>query len=147
MISHSPPEPLKQDLISLSEQMEHGPKCGANNPGFDLSDILSAKKAFLAQECWKGWSEDLKAIFTSADADLTPRQFYMRPVGITWTHRPGVTLIGDAAHLMTAFGGAGANLALEDGYELGEAILGKWRKFRWGEERGRRAVWGRGGVE
>ncbi|RFU25720.1 hypothetical protein B7463_g10617, partial [Scytalidium lignicola] len=98
--------------------------------GFDLSDMQIAKERFV-EEDWSMWCEKLKACITKSDGDLIPRACYMLPVGTRWESRPGITLLGDAAHLMTPFAGAGANTALEDGLELGEYILAARRRFHW----------------
>jgi len=89
--------------------------------GIDWTDVAKAKE-FLLDE-YKDCGEELKDLIRYSDPDIVPRPLYMLPLDFQWTSKPGITLLGDAAHLMTPMAGEGVNLAMLDGLELSKAII------------------------
>ncbi|GAA3589398.1 NAD(P)/FAD-dependent oxidoreductase [Nonomuraea rosea] len=88
--------------------------------GLDLADAAAVGRYLLGE--YGHWAAELQALLTGTDGGYVNRPLHALPAPLTWEHTPGVTLLGDAAHLMSPFGGFGANFALLDGAELGRAI-------------------------
>ncbi|MFF9787635.1 FAD-dependent oxidoreductase [Streptomyces nigrescens] len=89
--------------------------------GVDLADTEAVRVRLLAQ--YQGWDESLLDILRDNEGGFINRPMFVLPVPHTWRRVPGITLLGDAAHLMPP-AGVGANLALLDATELAQSVIG-----------------------
>ena len=80
--------------------------------GITRQDLLSR---------FAGWSPALLALIEDADCIAAVRPIVNLPLDRRWPATPGLTLVGDAAHVMPPMG-VGVNLAMLDAAELAEAI-------------------------
>jgi 2-polyprenyl-6-methoxyphenol hydroxylase-like FAD-dependent oxidoreductase len=89
--------------------------------GIDWDDPAGTRAALLLE--FPDWATSLTDLIRNCDDAIWPRPIYALPIGHTWPQARGLTLVGDAAHLMSPFAGEGANLAMIDGADLARAIL------------------------
>jgi len=87
--------------------------------GIPFDDPAAARARLI--DLLPGWDPRFTALIEACDDTVMPRSSTSLPIGLTWPSTPGVTLLGDAAHLMPAVG-QGANMALVDGAVLGLAL-------------------------
>ena len=78
------------------------------------------KERLLAE--YSDWDSELKNYIAYSYDDIKFRRIYKLPIGLTWATQPNITIIGDAAHLMSPFAGEGVNMALYDAYILAESF-------------------------
>ncbi|KAI0794655.1 hypothetical protein C8Q74DRAFT_588348 [Fomes fomentarius] len=97
------------------------------------SNPTEARKVLL--EIYHDWAPWIRKVIEHCDdAAIYHRPLYTLPVGHRWDHVDGVTIIGDAAHLMPP-NGAGANLAMLNGLEIGILLAELINEGKTAEER------------
>ena len=87
----------------------------------EKGDNVEAIREVLLDE-FSEWVEEMKD-WIRASEKFWPWFLYELPIGQTWDHKKGFTLLGDAAHLCTPFAGLGVNTAMNDALELSELVI------------------------
>lgn len=102
-------------VVNFSTPESWLPDCGID---------FKNKKAVLAwfKQAFKGWSEEWYEFFTSEEVHFIPRPQYYFPLDQHWETKENLTMIGDAAHRMPPYAGEGANVALQDAFELANCL-------------------------
>ena len=96
------------------------PEAWETATGFDARHPQTARAWLLKQ--FADWDQSLLALIHECNDHFAVRPLYMLPVGHRWDFHAGVTLLGDAAHLMSPFSGEGVNLAMLDATDLARTI-------------------------
>ncbi len=71
---------------------------------------------------FSGWGLGWEEFFTNDSVQFIPRPQYYFPLDQNWETQASLTMIGDAAHRMPPFAGEGANVAMQDAFELAECL-------------------------
>ena len=78
----------------------------AERAGIDFARPTEVLAALL--KVFTDWSPRVLPMLTASEDEFARRPLYGFPPGQSWVTTPGVTLIGDAAHVMPPFSGAGS---------------------------------------
>jgi 2-polyprenyl-6-methoxyphenol hydroxylase-like FAD-dependent oxidoreductase len=101
------------------------PEPFARSLDLSAANMDNLRAMFLTSEYFGegDWAEELRDIVRHA-TEFWPWPLYnLAPEALCWKSVPGVTLIGDAAHVSTPFAGEGVNCAMVDALVLAEKIV------------------------
>jgi len=97
------------------------PESWFDDCGIDWNSPSKAREQ-LVDGYFSDCAGDIKRVILDACDEIVLWRLDMLPIGMSWEHRGGLTLLGDAAHLMTPFAGEGVNSAMHDALDLANAI-------------------------
>ncbi|KAJ2906259.1 putative tetracycline resistance protein from transposon protein [Zalerion maritima] len=97
-------------------------------------EIRDEERRLRLQDELNEWHPLIRVAVEAADVKFDRRPLYALPPGWKSDHQRGLTIIGDAAHLMAPFAGEGVNLAMDDARRLAEAIVRAAREVQ-GQEK------------
>ena len=110
--AHREPDGVLHTYVQLNQSSDWIDSIDQSDPAAVLATVAKA---------FDGWAPELTALITDGETAPVVRPIHSLPVEHRWPRTPGVTLLGDAAHLMIP-SGEGANLAMFDGAELAKTI-------------------------
>lgn len=87
---------------------------------FDFTSAQAVREGLIRE--YTGFADGILDLLRASNDQFAVRPIHALPVGHCWTHRQGLTLIGDAAHVMSPFGGEGVNNAMLDAAELARLL-------------------------
>ncbi|KAL2140205.1 hypothetical protein VTI28DRAFT_4091 [Corynascus sepedonium] len=92
-----------------------GPEDFAGSGLVDVSDWAALKQYLMQDDLFGAYAPEMQQIIRQSEGPFRPWIMYYFPTDkLNWKTAPGVTLIGDAAHVTTPFVGDGVNCAMRD---------------------------------
>ena len=107
------------DVILLYYSMAV-PESWPQGAGFDLSDTSALMLA--VRDAYHDWSPEVLDMLTDVQDCFQLWPTLVMPPEYRWVSQKGLTMLGDASHVMPPFTGKGVNLALLDALDLCQAL-------------------------
>ncbi|GFZ44073.1 hypothetical protein JCM24511_01794 [Saitozyma sp. JCM 24511] len=126
------------DHKGILPQMNSGGKCviyaamQLPEAFLDANPLPEAGKKEVITKHFEDWHPINRELIMAADErSVTPRKIWSFDPELKWdSPLTGVTVIGDAAHVMSPFAGEGVNQAMADGMDLGQTLVKQYRHPR-----------------